>query len=79
MVWEIAIKHSWQRGINENSNGVLRQYRCKGTDIAKYSQRQLGHIAWILNTRTRKSLGFKTPAEVFFSKRLKMLAMRAEV
>ena len=56
----------WQRGINENTNGLLRQYLPKGQNLAHYSQRELDEIAWSLNTRPRKSLGFRTPAEVFF-------------
>ena len=55
----------WQRGSNENTNGLLRQYFPKGNGMAMYSQSQLDEIANKLNTRPRKTLGFKTPAEVF--------------
>ena len=52
----------WQRGSNENTNGLLRQYFPKGADLSKYSQAQLNKVALQLNQRPRKTLGFRTPA-----------------
>ncbi len=60
-----ADPHSpWQRPTNEDTNGLLRQYFPKGTDMSGYSQRRLIQVAEELHNRPRKCLGFRTPAEL---------------
>ena len=55
--------HSWERGTNENTNGLIRWYLPKGTDFSKLSDEQIMYIESTLNHCPRKCLGFKTPLE----------------
>jgi transposase, IS30 family len=57
--------HSWERGSNENANGLVRQYLPKGISMAGLTQQQCNAIARRLNTRPSKRLGFRTPLECF--------------
>jgi len=59
---------SWQRGLNENTNGLLRQFFPKGTDFARISHHQVARAQQLLNERPRKTLGYRTPSEVLNKK-----------
>lgn len=66
--------HSWERGLNEHTNGLIRQYLPKQTDFTNLKKEQIQFIQDRLNYRPRKSLGYKTPAEVFYATIIKQLA-----
>jgi len=57
---------AWERGLNENTNGLLRQYFPKKMDFRKIDDKSIDHAMKRLNNRPRKTLGFATPNEVFF-------------
>jgi len=60
--------HSWERGSNENLNGLIRRYFPKKTDFKKISDKQIQTVEYLLNSRPRKRLGWKTPYQVFYEK-----------
>jgi len=60
--------HSWERGTNENTNGLLRQFFPKGTDFTQVMDSEVDRVQRLLNNRPRKCLGYRTPAEVFWAK-----------
>ena len=57
--------HSWERGLNEHTNGLVRQYLPKGTDFRSVTDAEVQAVEDLLNSRPRKALGFRTPEEVF--------------
>jgi len=58
--------HSWERGLNENTNGLIRQFFPKQFDFRKITDTDIERVMSLLNNRPRKTLGFKTPNQVFF-------------
>jgi IS30 family transposase len=58
--------HSWERGLNENTNGLIRQYFPKGKDLSDVTEEEVQKVMDKLNNRPRKCLGFRTPNQVFF-------------
>lgn len=58
--------HSWERGLNEHTNGLIRQFFPKGTNFKIVKQHQVDHVVELINHRPRKSLGYRTPHEVFW-------------
>lgn len=63
-----ANSHSpWQRGTNENTNGLLRQYFSQGTDLCRWGEQELQAVATTLNNRPHKTLAWRTPAELSMS------------
>jgi IS30 family transposase len=58
--------HSWERGANENLNGLIRRYFPKGTDFRQLTEVDIARVEYLLNSRPRKRLGWKTPYEVFY-------------
>ena len=59
--------HAWERGLNENTNGLIRDFFPKGTDFSTISSAEVAKVERLLNARPRKSLGFRSPQEVFHS------------
>ena len=65
--------HSWERGLNENTNGLLRQYFPKSTNLRKVTQHEVGDAVYLLNHRPRKCLNYRTPHEVFMGLEMRPL------
>jgi transposase, IS30 family len=65
MIYFATPHHSWERGTNENTNGLIRQYLPKRASMARITQRDCDRIAYQLNHRPRKRLHYRTPAELY--------------
>ena len=63
----LKANHAWERGLNENTNGLIRDFFPKGTDFSTISSAEVAKVERLLNARPRKSLGFRSPQEVFHS------------
>ena len=59
---------SYERGANENLNGLLRRFFPKGTDWSKLTEKEISKVEWLINNRSHKRLNWKTPVEVFYEK-----------
>ena len=68
--------HAWERGLNEHTNGLVRQYFPKGSDLSILTNAEVQKVEDKLNSRPRKILGYKTPSEVFFNAKNKLIALR---
>lgn len=68
--------HAWERGLNEHTNGLVRQYFPKGSDLSILTKSEVKTVEDKLNSRPRKILGYKTPSEVFFNAKNKLIALR---
>ena len=69
--------HSWERGLNEHSNGLFRQYFPKGSDLSILSDTDVQRVEDKLNSRPRKILGYQTPREVFFNAKTLLVALHS--
>jgi hypothetical protein len=68
--------HSWERGLNEHTNGLFRQYFPKGSDLSTVSDTDVQRVEDKLNSRPRRILGYRTPREVFFDAKTLTVALR---
>ena len=66
--------HSWQRGLNENTNGLLRRFYPKGFAIGQLTEQEIADTQMLINFRPRKTLNYLTPIEVLLNKRVSLIA-----